>query len=137
MVTKQEVLHESLGIFDPLGLIFPVAVKSKIFIQHLWQQQLHLDEPLNQSDQDKWLTITKEIREATSICVTKCYFTSEDNQSLYQLHVFSDASLKAYGAVAFICNGSSTRFVMAKTRVAPLKQLSLPKLEVMGALTGA
>ena len=137
LVTKREVLRESSGIFDPLGLISPVTVKSKIFIQHLWQQQLHWDEPLNQSDQDEWLTITKEIREATSICIIRRYFTSEDNQLLYQLHVFSDASTKTYGAVAFICNGSRTRFIMAKTRVAPLKQLSLPKLELMGALTGA
>ena len=137
LVTKREVLRESSGIFDPLGLISPVTVKSKIFIQHLWQQQLHWDEPLSQSDQEEWLTITKEISEATSVSITRRYFTSEDNHFLYQLHVFSDASTKAYGAVAFICNGNRTRFVMSKTRVAPLKQLSLPKLELMAALTGA
>ena len=101
LVTKREVLRESSGIFDPLGLISPVTVKSKIFIQHLWQQQLHWDEPLNQSDQDEWLTITKEIREATSICVTRRYFTSEDNQLLYQLHVFSDASTKSLRSSSF------------------------------------
>ena len=137
LVTKREVLRESSAIFDPLGLISPVTVKSKIFIQHLWQQQLHWDEPLSQSDQDEWLTITKEIREATSTSIARRYFTSEDNQSLHQLHIFSDASTKAYGAVAFICNGTSTCFVMAKTRVAPLKQLTLPKLELMAALIGA
>ena len=84
-----------------------------------------------------WLTIIKEIEETTSTSITRCYFTSEDDQSHYQLHVLSDASTKAYGAVAFICNESSTCFVMAKTRVAPLKQLTLPKLELMAALTGA
>ena len=45
--------------------------------------------------------------------------------------------MKAYGAVAFLCNESSTSFVMSKARVAPLKQLTLSKLELMGALTGA
>lgn len=67
----------------------------------------------------------------------RCYFTSEDTQPLYQLYVFSDASTKAYGAAAFICNESSICFVMPKTRVAPLKQLTLPKLELMAALIGA
>ena len=89
------------------------------------------------SDQDEWLTITKEMNEATSTSIARRYFTSENNQSLYKLHVFSDASTKAYGAVAFICNKTSTCFVMAKTRVAPLKQLTLPKLELMAALIGA
>ena len=106
LVTKEEVLRESSGIFDPLGLISPVTVKSKIFIQYLWQQQIHWDEPLSQSDQEEWLTITKEISEATSVSLLRRrHFTREDNHLLYQLH--SDASTKAYRAVAFICNGSS------------------------------
>ena len=45
--------------------------------------------------------------------------------------------MKAYGAVAYLCNGSETSMVMAKSRVAPLKKLTFPKLELMAALTGA
>ena len=45
--------------------------------------------------------------------------------------------MKAYGAVAYLCNGSETSMVMAKSRVAPLKKMTLPKLELMAALTGA
>jgi len=50
---------------------------------------------------------------------------------------FADASLTAYGAVAFLCNDANISFVIAKSRVAPLKQLTLPKLELMGTLTAA
>ena len=42
---------------------------------------------------------------------TRYYFTDQDDQSHYQLHIFSDASTKSYVAVAFICNESSTCFV--------------------------
>ena len=136
LVTKREVLRESSAIFDPLGLVSPVTIKARIFIQNLWQQQLQWDELLQQNDQDQWLTITKEIGEATSTSIDRQYFT-ENTQSSRQLHVFTDASMKAYGAVAFLCSKSSTSFVMSKARVAPLKQLTLPKLELMGALTGA
>jgi len=51
--------------------------------------------------------------------------------------VFANASLQAYGAVAFICNNNQVSFVMGKSRLTPLKQLSLPKLELMVALIAA
>ena len=50
------------------------------------------------------------------------------------LHCFADASLKAYGAVVFLIQGNEVSFVMAKSHVAPLKQLTLPRLELMAAL---
>ena len=51
-----------------------------------------------------------------------------------ELHVFADASTKAYGAAAFLCRKQETFFVMAKSRVAPLKALTLPKLELMAVV---
>ena len=50
------------------------------------------------------------------------------------LHSFADASLKAYGAVVFLTQGNEVSFIIAKSRVAPLKQLTLPRLELMAAL---
>ena len=66
----------------------------------------------------------------------KCrYFPFEaENDTAYHLHVFSDASTKAYGAVVNMCANNTTSFVTAKTRVAPIKQLTLPQLELMAAL---
>ena len=54
-----------------------------------------------------------------------------------KLHVFCDASKKAYGAVIYICQGDLTSFVMAKTRVVPMKNHTLPKLELMAAVVGS
>ena len=55
----------------------------------------------------------------------------------FSLHIFVDARIKAYRVSAYICNNDNLRLVMAKKRVAPLKSLALPHLELMAALTGA
>jgi len=55
VITKREVLKESAKVFDPLGLLSPVTVKAKIFMQSLWQCSLDWDEPLSDKDQQQWL----------------------------------------------------------------------------------
>ena len=55
-----------------------------------------------------------------------------------QLHVFCDASQLAYGAVIYIKTSNdketSSKFVIERSKVAPLKQISIPKLELQTAV---
>ena len=44
--------------------------------------------------------------------------------------------VEAYGASAYIRNGKSTALVIAKNRVAPVKRITLPKLELKAAIIG-
>ena len=67
--------------------------------------------------------------------MTRWYFLDKNVRDAQCIHVFADASTKAYGAVAYLQADTHCAFVMAKTRVAPLKQLTLPKLELLAALT--
>ena len=84
---------------------------------------------------DKWKDIVTDLQNATAITITRRYFLcdTEDDKHTAHLHIFADASMKAYGAVIYICKGNIT-FVIAKTRLAPIKQLTLPQLELMAAL---
>ena len=54
--------------------------------------------------------------------------------STCHLYAFSDASTKAYGAVVYIYQNQETSLVMSKSRVAPIKTITLPKLELMAAV---
>ena len=69
--------------------------------------------------------------------ILRCYFTNEDLSPDTQLHVFADASIKAYGAVVYLRVNNHTAFVIAKTRVAAVKELTLPKLELMATVIAA
>ena len=131
-------MQVSSKIHDPLGLLAPVTVKAKLLLQELWQQQLEWDEPLSNKLSTQWHDISHNIREAATITLPRCYFPhAEEPPTAPHLHVFSDASPKAYGAVSDITSGNQCCLVMAKSRVAPLKKLTLPQLELMAALTGA
>lgn len=108
--TKREVLQETAKVFDPLGLLQPVTVAAKILIQELWKEGIDWDEPLPPSLDQKWRAVAKEIGDATKLEFPRCYFTSDVSvdSSDTELHVFADASQKAYGKVVCCSNKEET-----------------------------
>ena len=114
-------------------------MKAKILIQKLWQQDIDWDELLIKAAEEEWLSIAADIQDAinTSSIIRQCFCAHNLTRPTVKLHVFADASPRANGAVAFICADNRVSFVMAKSRVTPLKQLSLPQLELMAGLTAA
>ncbi|XP_006812926.1 uncharacterized protein LOC102804955 [Saccoglossus kowalevskii] len=138
MTTKREVVSFAASLYDPLGLLSPVHVRAKLFIQSLWKLNLHWDTPISDELNTNWTNIAHDLREVTNICVTQHYFAdSADNKNNIEIHAFSDASSKAYGGAVYIKSGNQTSLVMSKTRVAPTNKntLTLPRLELMAALT--
>ena len=137
VVTKRSILQDSSRVYDPLGLLSLVTIRAKLLMQELWQQSVDWDEPLDQQLRDKWRNIVIDLQNSTGTTMTRRYFpgdTENDECTAHHLHIFADASMKAYGVVVYICKGNITSFVIAKTRVAPIKQLTLPQLELMAAL---
>lgn len=141
--TKRYVLRSSARIFDPLGFLSPVVTTVKIMFQTLWERGLDWDDALPPdicSDWEKWCI---ELPSLKAICVPRLMMRrSQYEGKEVTLHVFCDASPKAYGAVVYVTSESpagevGVALVMAKSRVAPLKRLSLPRLELMGTLVGA
>ncbi|XP_052268588.1 uncharacterized protein LOC127869969 [Dreissena polymorpha] len=140
-VTKRTVLKFSSQIYDPLGLLSPVTVRAKILLQEMWKQKYDWDTPLPSSLHATWSEIATDLNTVvrdTSLrrqLIQSVKGTGSDVKP--EMHVFVDASNKAYGAAVYICNRNESRLVIAKSRVTPVKSLSLPQLELMAALIGA
>ena len=137
LVTKREVLQQSCKTFDPIGFATPVMIRAKILIQTLWKRGVDWDEPLDDVLAQEWFLILKDIVSVSDIMIPRQYFLCESNIYNAELHLFCDASMKAYGTIAFFHQGDESTFVMARGKVAPLKTLTLPQLELLGALTAA
>ena len=133
VTTNREVLQHSTRLYDPLGFLAPVTVQVKILMQELWQQKIKWNEPLDKPYKIRWQKTAREIDESSKVVLPRCYSMTSDIAKPI-LHVFADASVKAYRAVAYFCEDEQSAFVMARTRVAPLKTQTLPRLELMAAV---
>ncbi|XP_071642983.1 uncharacterized protein [Temnothorax longispinosus] len=135
-LTKRLVLSEVAQIFDPLGFASPVVIKAKMLLQELWLHKLQWDEPLPSQLSSRWLIIRKRLTSLRKISIPRWYNTL--STSSVEFYGFSDASQLAMAAVVYITvhgfNGATISLVCSKTKVAPLKRLTIPRLELTAAL---
>uniref|UniRef100_A0A8D9AUI7 Reverse transcriptase domain-containing protein n=1 Tax=Cacopsylla melanoneura TaxID=428564 RepID=A0A8D9AUI7_9HEMI len=134
--TKRNILSEIGKLFDPLGLISPVIVTAKMFLQELWLLNFSWDEKLDEKTVLRWRQIVSGMEHINQIQIDRHAFVSSSSD--IEFHGFCDASEKAYAACLYVkCkhNGETTvKLLCAKTRVAPVKQISLARLELCAAL---
>ncbi|XP_075157157.1 uncharacterized protein LOC142230391 [Haematobia irritans] len=140
-ITKRSVISDVARIYDPLGIAGPVVVAAKIFIQQLWEDQISWDDELPEDPTTKWHAFRNALNTLDNTRIPRHVFDGQTAQHI-QMHVFVDASEKAYGAAIYIRSKLPNktiiaRLLCAKSRVAPLQKVSLPRLELCAALLGA
>ncbi|XP_062713665.1 uncharacterized protein LOC134290523 [Aedes albopictus] len=139
-ITKRLVLSEMSRLFDPMGLVGASIVGAKIFLQALWFENFSWDDVLPEKYQEWWIQFRNEIATLSSLRIPRRILI-EDYQAV-EFHVFSDASEHAYGCCMYVKSISSTgeqqcNLVIAKSRISPLRNLSIPRLELCAAVLGA
>ncbi|GBM20678.1 hypothetical protein AVEN_150654-1 [Araneus ventricosus] len=136
--TKRHILKTVAKVFDPVGFISPFVIRVKCLLQQLWELGLDFDDAVPQRVRQNWLEWCAEVETLKSFSLKRTLFSNYDVDEM-EIHVFADSSTKAYGAVAYIRHKRTfeVQFVLSKTRVAPVKKLTLPRLELLGALIAA
>ncbi|GJQ70631.1 hypothetical protein Trydic_g23021 [Trypoxylus dichotomus] len=134
-VKKRIILSHIAQIFDPLGLLAPATVTAKIMMQRLWQLKLEWDESVPFDVYTACARFFKNISLINELNI-KRHCVIED---AVKLHCYCDASIEAYGACVYVVStnkggGSKSGLLCAKSRFAPLKSVTLPRLELCGVL---
>lgn len=123
--------------YDPLGFICPVKLKAPRLLQKSWLTDSEWDQELPPKMASRWSRWYSCLHLLQNLTISRS-FKPHQRISNAQLHLFCDASEKGFGAVADLRSespaGVHAGFVAARTRIAPLKTLSIPRLELQAAV---
>lgn len=133
--TKRKCLSWLSQIYDPCGFLAPITMWAKGFMQLLWTKGLDWDDPLPPQLAENWAKFVSDLNQVVAIKIPRCLGIS--NSCNISLCGFSDACESGYAAVVYLhCEapkGITVRQIISKTRVAPLRVISLPRLELCGS----
>ncbi|GFV93171.1 uncharacterized protein TNCV_573101 [Trichonephila clavipes] len=135
--TKRDVLSTIAKIFDPVGLMAPVISKAKIFLQRLWRSKLEWNDLLPAEEYREWQQFLVSLENINNIEIPRRILVAFPE--VIEIHGFADASEWCYGAAVY-CKSKNlksetlVRLITSKSRVAPIKRLTIPRLELCAAV---
>ncbi|GFX39364.1 putative RNA-directed DNA polymerase from transposon X-element [Trichonephila clavipes] len=136
-ISKRNVLAMVHKIFDPLGILSPTTLLPKVLLQEAWKLKLKWDDPLPENIQKIFRNWRDEIVYLEKVNIPPYVEINENSE----LHLFVDACKSFYWACVYIRTvtplGVKIRLIRAKSRVAPLKTMTIPRLELMACCIGA
>ena len=140
-LTKRGLLSTTASLYDPLGLVAPVLLVPKLVQQNMCRLEMEWDDDLTDEGAAEFCDWREKTEALSGLKIPRCFQDGPSTESDRELHVFCDASEYAYGAAAYLKvtteSNVTVSLVMGKSRVAPLKMISIPRLELTAATVAA
>ena len=142
ILTRRIVMSNVARIFDPIGLLVPIILQAKLLMRELWSvKEIGWDDPMPDEQNQKWLDFLSSLLKLNDVKFPRSLWPLEEVEGLPALVIFSDGAVLAYGAVAYIRwklknGGFWCRIIMAKCKLAPKHIVSIPRMELNGAVLG-
>ena len=138
VVTKRSMLKCVASVYDPLGMISPVILIGRVLLQETTRLKLGWDQQVPEDISKKWYSWIHDLEEIEHLKIKRCITEFASGTTSYQLHHFSDASQTGYGCVSYLRTENQDGFlsvtlVYSKARVTPIKQITIPRLELLAA----
>lgn len=137
--TRRGILSTLSSIYDPLGILSPVVLPAKKLLRDLCRKALGWDDTIPDSIAEKWRSWLQELCQLDDFKIMRCLKPSGFGETtMAQLHHFCDASEDGYGVVSYLLSHNArsqvhVAFIMGKARVAPLKSITIPRMELIAA----
>ena len=136
--TRRGMLSTLYSLYDPLGLLSPVVLPAKQMLQELCRMKIGWDGDVPEEIRRKWSKWLTSIPELQHFTVQRCWNPVRFENAEVQVHHFADASETGYGTATYLRLSNETgdvecNLIMSKARVALLKQVSIPRMELSAA----
>ncbi|KAL7725296.1 hypothetical protein ACLKA6_000713 [Drosophila palustris] len=102
IANKRKVLAAVNSVYDPLGLLTPTTIKGRKLMRDIWESGIGWDDVIKGDPVLKWHEWITELKLLTEVCIPRCYSLNYSAANKTELHVFCDASSKAYAAAAYM-----------------------------------
>ena len=143
VLTKRIIWRVVLGQFDLLGLASVFFIRLKLLMRDLSGEEgrkLGWDDGVASDIREKFITVIEQMAQVKDLDFPRCIVPAGRNQDkLPDLLCFGNVSKQAFCALAYLRwemnDGTFLCFLVSgKTRVAPLRKISIPRIELMGAV---
>ena len=138
--TRRGILSIVSSVYDPLGFVAPFVLNAKLILQDLCRRKFGWDDQIPDEFMQRWRTWLQELPKLEQFTIDRCFKTPYFGEiTSTQLHHFADASQQGYGAVTYlritdVSGNVKCSFVMGKSRLAPIKPMTIPRMELSAAV---
>ncbi|XP_018403026.1 PREDICTED: uncharacterized protein LOC108779952 [Cyphomyrmex costatus] len=139
-ITKRIILSTAQRTFDPIGISSPIFLKPKLLLQELWSYKMDWNTEVPDNIKNDFIEWQQQLSWLKELRIPRWAFQRNEETRNLSFHIFVDASQNAYAAAVFArtegIENVYVQLLVARSRVAPIKKTTIPRLELLAATIG-